>query len=269
MKSSLQSILMEAAQKAMGSELSDVFPKTAVKKANPKKDYVAYDVNLGEFAIPGRNVKCQPPEEQKMIAGLKVMVKKLQARNEKLKSEIATTKDESYKNGFADGAQKGFDQGYEKGKEDIANSINSIQGNVSNVVNSFQKAKESILDRAERKTLELVLQAVESVTKQEIRTDKNIILNVLKESLLEAAKTEEVIVRVSPTEVEHIEEKSNFWVPINAKLDGIKIEEDSRVEAGGCLIETSSGSVDARLDTQLQNIRETFLKCWEDNRPQE
>jgi len=40
------------------------------------------------------------------------------------------------------------------------------------------------------------------------------------------------------------------------KLENITIEEDSRVDPGGCVIETSFGDIDARIATQLSVIEE-------------
>ena len=39
-------------------------------------------------------------------------------------------------------------------------------------------------------------------------------------------------------------------------LENVRIEEDSRVDPGGCIIETSFGDIDARIQTQLQVLEE-------------
>jgi flagellar assembly protein FliH len=37
------------------------------------------------------------------------------------------------------------------------------------------------------------------------------------------------------------------------------IEADEKVERGGCILESDSGNVDARISTQLKKIEETLL----------
>jgi flagellar assembly protein FliH len=47
------------------------------------------------------------------------------------------------------------------------------------------------------------------------------------------------------------------------KIDGLgylEVQEDPRVEEGGCIVETVFGNIDARIETQLANLREELLK---------
>ena len=39
-------------------------------------------------------------------------------------------------------------------------------------------------------------------------------------------------------------------------LGRVRVEEDDRLTRGGCIIETSLGDIDARIQTQLQMIEE-------------
>jgi flagellar biosynthesis/type III secretory pathway protein FliH len=52
--------------------------------------------------------------------------------------------------------------------------------------------------------------------------------------------------------------------PGPARAGPERLEEDGRVEAGGCIVDSASGAVDARLSVQIEKIREVFLKCWEE-----
>jgi flagellar assembly protein FliH len=41
----------------------------------------------------------------------------------------------------------------------------------------------------------------------------------------------------------------------------VEIAADDRVELGGCLLETPSGTLDSRLEVQLANLRRTLLEA--------
>ena len=264
MNPALNNVLIQAAQKALKSAPSDLLPKTTVKKADSGKPYTSYDLTLGEFYVPGHTQKGELSEEQKMVLGLRAMAKKLARENQSLKNSMKTEKEAAYKAGLNEGLKKGHAAGYEKGKKDTHEAVAKVQQNLAAVLKDFAQKKEDVLSMSERKTLEIVFLAVERIIHQEVKTDPNIILNVLKAAILEVAKTDKITVKVNPKEAEAVGQGKEFWVPINAQFSEIRVDEDSRIERGGCIIESTAGSVDARISTQIAGIREIFLKAWDE-----
>jgi hypothetical protein len=71
-----------------------------------------------------------------------------------------------------------------------------------------------------------------------------------------------VIIKVNQSDVEQVKD---FKEDIEDMLDGAKnlsIVADKKVEAGGCVIETKVGLVDAKVSTKVEAIEKAFMKVY-------
>ena len=68
---------------------------------------------------------------------------------------------------------------------------------------------------------------------------------------------------VNPDEVEYVKEKRPEFLDRISELKSITIESDPSITPGGCFMETAFGSVDARLETQLEKIAKAVERAFE------
>ena len=94
------------------------------------------------------------------------------------------------------------------------------------------------------------------------RTD--IVLAVLKRALDFIGHSEKMVVRVASEDLEQVSDRKDFWIPVGERLEYITIEADERIEKGGCIIESNSGVVDARLGVQFNELADLIEKTWSD-----
>jgi flagellar assembly protein FliH len=83
---------------------------------------------------------------------------------------------------------------------------------------------------------------------------------LVKRALQKLSNRERVVVRVHRNDYMRIREIKEELL---RKIDGLgylEVQEDPRVEEGGCIVETVFGNIDARIETQLANLREELLK---------
>ena len=73
---------------------------------------------------------------------------------------------------------------------------------------------------------------------------------VVREVIRGVREREHLVVRVSPRDHELLAREG--FKPKNGDAQAIELLADDRVELGGCLIETAGGTLDGRLETQLQ-----------------
>lgn len=260
----LEQHLLSAAARLLGADLEKLIPKTALKKANPSAYYTEYDMTLGQFYVPGRTKKEDPTEEHKLLAGLKVMSEKLRKENEALRNLVRSEAAKAEQRGYDKGLAAGLEQGTKKGKSEAVAAVNTIKSSVAKVVQQIEREREPLLHASEGKILELALSAAEAIVDNEITSSTETVLHVIRKSLTEIAATDKVTIRVNPSEVESVEEGRGFWHSINTQLKEVKIEPDTRIAKGGCMIESPGGCVDARIDVQLKAVRELFMKHWKD-----
>jgi flagellar assembly protein FliH len=97
---------------------------------------------------------------------------------------------------------------------------------------------------------------VKKIIAVELQTNPSIIVNVLREAIDYLDSPENVTVYVNPRDVDHILEVMNNGNLTDIGTNSIKIDlkGDERVSAGGCLLESDAGSVDAQLETRTASV---------------
>ena len=69
-----------------------------------------------------------------------------------------------------------------------------------------------------------------------------------------------VIVKVNPDDLELINSISDDSSLSLKDFKRLEFKEDGHVERGGCIVETNSGTIDARLSVQLEEIESELLE---------
>ncbi|RLB01957.1 MAG: hypothetical protein DRG59_13360, partial [Deltaproteobacteria bacterium] len=98
------------------------------------------------------------------------------------------------------------------------------------------------------------------VIKQEITVNKDIVLNNIKEAIHKLTETDKILVKVSPEDYEFIKENKPDFLETLKQTQKINLIKDETIKAGGCVIETDFGQIDARIETQWENVAQDLCK---------
>lgn len=175
-------------------------------------------------------------------------------KKEGLDQGTAHAKQEGYDLGMADGYRHGNEEGYERGK---------LEGNalVKPVVASFRQAISACFDLqrqlqidAQREALKLALVIAKKILARELRLNPDGILGVIQNALAIAESSVLIRLRVPPDFVDYCSNhRDSLHLP-----DEVNIVGDQAIESGGCVVETESGEIDARIETQLRVLAEAL-----------
>ena len=91
-----------------------------------------------------------------------------------------------------------------------------------------------------------------------VELNPSTVVNVVAKAIEHANTGDVLTIRVNPREVELLRD---YWAEALGDNPGSRrweILADRRVKPGGCVIDTKAGSVDARIDTQLVQIKYAF-----------
>jgi flagellar assembly protein FliH len=168
-----------------------------------------------------------------------------------LSQKIQREREKAYRSGFEDGKQMGLEEGRKQG-EKIARDFFSL-------LKDIKIQRENIFKESEQVVLKLALALASKIICSAVEVRPEVVLDVARNAIHHLVDKNKVVLRVNPKDYELIKLHQNDLL---ASIDGIKsleIEEDVRVKPGGCLIETDSGNVDARLENQMQVLKEALL----------
>jgi flagellar assembly protein FliH len=202
-------------------------------------------------------------EAQSIITEARKTAAEAQERAQQIISEAQKTavqlKDEAVNEGQAEGHAEGHALGHLQGVEQGYRESAGLLEQAAQIVDYAKIERQDIIERCEREVLELALSVAAKVIHTEVTINPDVILAVVKDAIQKAKDQEQVIIRVNPADFETITSEKQTLQAILRRETGMEIRGDIGVEVGGCVIETDYGAIDARIDTQLEGIKNALL----------
>ncbi len=162
-----------------------------------------------------------------------------------IEEKIKIAAKEAYGRGFS----KGKTEGINRKKKELALAAESL----AKLIKELKVLKKEFLKDSEKGIIDLVFSIASSVIHREVRTDREVVLSVLSDAMRAIQEKKNISIRLNPEDYRYITEaKSDFL----DSFGDILIEKDEEIDQGGAVIKTRSGTLDARLDQQLNKIRE-------------
>lgn len=231
------------------------------KKEKESDDFPLRGALLEEFKVAGKEtVKFTDDERhvlelEKNVADLKLALKRQK-----------TVAAEALQTAYAEGKKVGFEAGQAEGiastTAEYEKKINALAQRVGGVISAIESSKRKVFGDAEHLLLRLCCAIAGKVIGREVALDKDIILLTIRRALSYIGHRERVVLRVAPKDMDQVSGRKDFWAPVAERLNDILIEPDERIEPGGCIIESNSGLVDARLGVQFEEVAGIVEKIW-------
>jgi flagellar assembly protein FliH len=124
---------------------------------------------------------------------------------------------------------------------------------------SLEEQFRQVKERFEENVIKCALAVAERIVKREIARDQEFVLTQVREALKRVVGVSRIQLRVHPSDETLLQSRRAGLMEASDSLREISIEADETIEPGGCIVESESGSVDAQLSTQLQQIEEALL----------
>ena len=159
------------------------------------------------------------------------------------------------------GYQEGFSIGQAEAREQIEQEYRHKLEQIQEILENAYQQKEAIIAEAEPFLLELSTVIAAQIVKQELETHPDKFLELIRQHILRFKEKEFITVCVHPDDFEFIQNERNHLVAVVNGETEIKIIPDHSVSPKGCIIRTAYGSIDARIDTQIDEIKKAILEA--------
>ncbi|MEW6653764.1 MAG: FliH/SctL family protein [Bacteroidota bacterium] len=151
----------------------------------------------------------------------------------------------------------GYREGQEKARRDLEQDYsNKLIRKYEEVYNILQQYDENLLD-LEKSFESLVIETAYEISKKIVQREienRSVINENVKAAINKIIGANEVRLKMNPADIEALNTDSKNMIN-SSSFNKIKIEGDERIEKGGCLIETEIGNVDARISTQIIELK--------------
>lgn len=148
---------------------------------------------------------------------------------------------------------------YASGREEASEEL------LENILAAKEQRAEA-LSAVERDVLRLAVKIAEKIIGREIKQDENTRGEIVLTALRQARQQEMMTVRVNANDLPLVE-KMRERIDAFGRARYLDFVADQAVVDGGCLIESASGTIDARLETQLR-VLENALLAQADSEPE-
>lgn len=158
----------------------------------------------------------------------------------------------------------GFEQGYSEGREQAELAVQqeweSRLAEASAILKSAYEMREQIIQEAEPFLVELSVSISEKVIGRQLAEAPDMALELIRKSLSRRREQGVIALCVSPGQLAFVQaarEELNLVIDSQAEL---QIIPDATVKDFGCVIRSAFGSIDARIDTQLSEIKRELVQ---------
>jgi flagellar assembly protein FliH len=98
----------------------------------------------------------------------------------------------------------------------------------------------------------------------ETQTNAGIIAQTIQKAFRFVEEGQKLFIQVHPADGPRVRDELPLWIPVNKALQKITVEENPRLQRGGCIVDTGAGRVDARIETQTAQLLDVVEKIWQE-----
>lgn len=208
---------------------------------------VAFQLNQDAHERAKKELEKARQDAEQIIERSKLEVERMVKEAE---MRVAEIEHEAYQKGYDAGREVGF----KKGQSEVRRLIDRL----GMIVGQAIDVREEIIAASEKQMVDMILMVARKVIKDEVVERKEVVLNNIREALRRIKDRDRVNIRVNFADLELTTAHKDELIRMMESLRKVNIYEDSRVDRGGCIIETDVGSIDARISTQLKEIEEAI-----------
>jgi flagellar assembly protein FliH len=173
---------------------------------------------------------------------------------ERLKNSAQTEAESLKQQALLDGIQ----QGLAEAKLQMAEQVKQAAEHCNAIIEAANRETQQMVLGADNQIIELVLAIARKIIMDEMEERPDVILGVVREALERVKDQDRINIHVSLDDYEQILQARNVLQGIVGLEKVVTVTADTVLSRGGCLIETSFGTVEAGLDSQLESIRKAL-----------
>ena len=211
----------------------------------------------------GRQINGNKPDQKKSgsagTAGARVLSEpasidnEIEERAREFERRFQSGKESAFREGFEQGKSRGFDEGI-LGVQNIENLLDKINKDIVD-------QRDDFILRGEKAVARLAVEIAEAVIGEAVmKSSKELLDFNLKRCLDVLGGSGKVIIKINPADYEFAEEQLTGRLSRDSDRFVFEFVPDPAITPGGCYIETNGGAIDARVESQFEQLKQSFLQ---------
>ena len=148
-------------------------------------------------------------------------------------------------------------EGYQEGVTQARQEYEALIKEAQDIKNQAGIDYKKVLDSLEEDSVNTILDIAKKVISKELECKQNILL-LVKDAFEKCSKDRKAVLKVSEQDYDFICDNKDELESMLERSEEIEIKKDLSLKEGGCIIETSFGSIDASAGTKFEKIENDF-----------
>jgi flagellar assembly protein FliH len=158
-----------------------------------------------------------------------------------------------------DAVERGREQGHAEGislaRQEVVEQAKDAVAQIRETAEALFAERKRAWREQEREIVDMAIRVAEKVIRDQVEVDREMILRVTREAISRAAEKDKLVIRIHPEDLVILEDYVADLREEFRSLGQVQIEEDRRINRGGCVVESRSGYIDATLESQIHQVR--------------
>lgn len=185
--------------------------------------------------------------------------------------EASREADAIRKQAQTDGHSEGYRNGLKQAEEEIAQRsqqladdlveqrLSTVLPAVSQLLEEIVRARSECQAEWEEELVELSTAIAGKIIRRRLEVDPESLTGIVQEAVQLAVGQTSLELRLNPGDLEALGDRVRVAVQESARGIDIQLHGDASISAGGCVVVTEHGRIDARIETMLERITEELL----------
>jgi len=230
---------------------------TIIKDSQLKKEYSFEIHNFPKIDVDClTEISCHPHNQFQRYSDVEFTENQnigadiTETRKKHLGNKIKSVEEEAYDKGF----NQGITEGVQYGKKEIEPLLNKFE----DALTELENVRKRVYQMAEKEAVDLSLAIARKIVGNEISINKNVITNIVREALKKVEGHDSIKIKLNPSEIKIISDAGTEFESVVNCFNKIEFSTDDSISAGGCIIETDIGDIDARIEKQFKVVEDAF-----------
>jgi flagellar assembly protein FliH len=154
--------------------------------------------------------------------------------------------------------ENGFMQGEKAGSEIVEKKVEDIMKRYSEAILEISKLRSFLYTQVEHEVVKLAVEVAKKIVHREIHADPDVIQTLVRVALSHVAEKSAVTIHLNPADYNYLLEWRAELSQASAR--DIALLADKSIERGGCLIQTTCGDIDARIEEKFREVEHAFFE---------
>lgn len=167
-----------------------------------------------------------------------------------------STVEESRKSGF----ETGYREGLEQARSEANETYGSLLQQAAHLVEEAHAVKERVVHEAEPFLVELATAIAKKIIGEHLAVEPEWTKSHVRRTLERRREKGLITLCVAPSQFAKMQDsRAELTLAVDSEAE-LVIVPDATVDEGGCVVRTSFGSIDARIDTQLAELKAALME---------